>query len=218
MNTRPKTYCTFPDCGQRNAGGGLCSSHRYQMKARGVLTPIGAIKRGPPPLPLADLYWPKVDKNGPVVRPELGQCWTWTGARHAGFGYGVVSNRPGIGATTAHRVSWQLAHGPVPPGMHVLHRCDNPPCSNPAHLFLGTHADNMRDMGVKGRRKGRGGIGGEANPGAKLSEAAVAAIRAEHATGQFKQRDLAAKYKVSQSTIWMAVHGLTWKAGASRAA
>src|SRR5688500_2653189 len=91
-------------------------------------------------VPAEDRFWPKVQKSD--------GCWEWTGAKQpAGYGNfyfrGVVQ--------LAHRVAWELANGPVAVGQHVLHRCDNPRCVRIEHLFLGTHADNMRDMLSKGR-------------------------------------------------------------------
>lgn len=90
---------------------------------------------------LAERFWSHVAKSD--------GCWLWTAARGP-RGYGIVGI---VGSTTrlAHRVSWALTHGPIPAGLHVLHRCDNPPCCNPDHLFLGTHAENMQDMAAKGR-------------------------------------------------------------------
>jgi hypothetical protein len=75
-------------------------------------------------------------------------CWEWAGAKHR-FGYGML--RINGAAVTAHRTSWTVFNGDIPDGMSVLHRCDNPCCCNPEHLFLGTHADNMADMTAKGR-------------------------------------------------------------------
>lgn len=76
-------------------------------------------------------------------------CWTFS-PRFAS-GYGKLSN--GDRKLRAHRVAYELFVGPIPPGMHVLHVCDNPPCVRPEHLFLGNHRDNMRDMEAKGRAK-----------------------------------------------------------------
>lgn len=80
------------------------------------------------------------------------KCWLWTG-KTSGQGYGRV-RVPASGYVLAHRFSWQLHNGnnPIPDGLLVLHKCDNPPCVNPKHLFLGTHADNMRDMIAKNRQ------------------------------------------------------------------
>lgn len=92
---------------------------------------------------LLDRLWSKVKD---VEFPE--QCWTWK-ASTLPFGYGLI--RLGKRRIPAHKLAWQEVHGPVPQGLCVLHQCDNPPCVNPAHLFLGTKADNNRDMKNKGR-------------------------------------------------------------------
>lgn len=80
-----------------------------------------------------------------MAKPD---CREWPG-RKGRNGYGLLTLRGGT--LYAHRVVWELVNGPIPEGMEVCHTCDNPPCCNPAHLFLGTHQDNMLDMAQKGR-------------------------------------------------------------------
>lgn len=116
-------------------------------------------------------FWARVDKSS--------GCWLWTaGKQKAGYGALWWSGKP----TTAHRVAWELAHGPIPAGLFVCHHCDNRPCCNPAHLFVGTQADNMRDMNAKGRhgkvKSGPNTPRGEAHPRAVLTDDIVRRLRA----------------------------------------
>ncbi len=95
------------------------------------------------PRPVPDPLWSRVDKTG--------ACWTWTGRRNAG-GYGVLRIRGRSSKILfAHRLAWELTNGPIPDGLFVCHHCDNPPCCNPEHLFVGTPKDNCHDMMAKGR-------------------------------------------------------------------
>jgi hypothetical protein len=105
-----------------------------------------------------------------------------------------------------------LTQGPLPDGACVLHRCDNPPCVRPDHLFLGTRADNNRDMVTKGRaRVGVNPPVGERSGSVRLTSEQVRAIRDEHPRGGCTTRSLAAKYTVSQATINDILCGKTWK-------
>jgi hypothetical protein len=150
-----------------------------------------------------------------VVRAD--GCWMWTGAKQpAGYGIFTVGQKNYY----AHRVSWEIANGrSVPAGLHVCHRCDNPPCVNPDHLFAGTAADNQRDCRAKGRRPlaSQTRHVGIANGRAKLTEAQVIAIRSRYAALPRKQRvrrgslsALAAEYGVSSELVLRIVRGGIW--------
>lgn len=129
------------------------------------------------------------------------ECWGWAGFTYKG--YGRISRAPEHGgrAIGAHRLAYEIAYGPIPAGLTVLHRCDNPECTNPRHLFLGTNQDNNRDRDTKGRQ-----AKGERQGSAKLTEADVRAIRASAETFDV----LAARYSVSPATIAQAARGATW--------
>jgi hypothetical protein len=93
-------------------------------------------------VPIEQRLWPKVIKH-------IGGCWEWTGSRTAPGWHGIIMFEGRRQVT--HRVSWALAYGPIPKGLRVLHRCDNPPCVRPSHLYLGTQRDNALDMVARGR-------------------------------------------------------------------
>jgi hypothetical protein len=95
---------------------------------------------------------PMLDRLLQRVLFGASDCWHWTGARNT-FGYGRMTHKGRL--EVAHRLSWESFRGPIPAGLSVLHRCDNPSCINPDHLWLGTYSDNLRDAWAKGRHKGR---------------------------------------------------------------
>ena len=110
-----------------------------------------------------------------------------------------------------HRKAWEDANGPIPEGMSVLHHCDNPPCKNPDHLFLGTQDDNVQDMIMKGRDRK---VHGEEQWCAKLTETQVIEIRRLWATGRYSQsgkNGLARMFGVSATTIRRVVTEIRWR-------
>lgn len=94
-------------------------------------------------------FWAKVNRDGPVMRPDLGPCWEWTAAC-MGSGYGSFRDADGR-YVPAHRFSWELVNGPTPAGLLALHKCDYKPCVNPDHVYAGTAQDNSHDMVRRGR-------------------------------------------------------------------
>ena len=109
--------------------------------------------------------------------------------------------------TAAHRLAYIEANGPIPEGMCVLHRCDNPPCVNPDHLWLGTFADNNRDRSEKGRGAD---VRGEKNPQAKVTWAVVLEMREKWAAG-ISPKELAAEYGLSRCNVSKIVNRSIWR-------
>lgn len=141
----------------------------------------------------------KIDRSGGPTA-----CWPWKSCVDGG-GYGTVTikNRQ-LGA---HRVAWEEARGEIPPGLCVLHTCDNPPCCNPAHMFLGTHLDNANDREAKGRGKP---CRGEASPSAIVTTNDVIAIRAARQNG-VTLATLAAKYGLTKQAVSLIGLRRNWK-------
>ncbi len=119
-------------------------------------------------------------------------CWPWTGPKASG-GYGLVSAKPR--PIRAHRAAYEAVHGPIPDGLIILHACDNPPCCNPDHLSLGTHATNARDKIVKGRAPR-----GESHPNAKMTDAEIVEAKALRGFG-LTYREVATRFGVSGAGI-----------------
>lgn len=143
-----------------------------------------------------------VDRFFSFVEKREDGCWVWTGATRDRLGYGVFSIFNGYQA--AHRFSWQWHRGPIPSNMVVCHTCDNPPCCNPDHLFLGTVADNNRDCRDKGRMPP---VRGERHGCAKLTEEKVRDIR----TLRISRKEFSDLYGVSTSVISSVLNGRTWR-------
>jgi hypothetical protein len=151
-------------------------------------------------------FWAK------VVRAEPDDCWLWTGCTVHGYGQ-IGSGGAGAPMVLAHRLSWILANGAIPEGtghlgMCVLHKCDVRRCVNPAHLFLGSHTDNMRDMARKGRKPS---YPGERNPAAKLDVWTAVLVKTACQVGYTQER-VAAAAGVSRRMVGMIAAGRRWSA------
>ncbi len=139
-------------------------------------------------------FWSRVNKKAsiPSHRPELGRCWEWLGYRQPepkNYGRQGWKGRVWM----AHRLAWFFMFGEIPAGMRVLHLCDNPPCCNPDHLFLGTDQDNVTDCMQKGRRRTDGNA-------RKLTLKDAEEIRKDYASG-VSSTVLATKYAVHPDSI-----------------
>ena len=154
-------------------------------------------------------FWGKVDKASPTTFYNGTRCWEWIAA-HGSDGYGSLKwNKK---SERAHRVSWIVAHDEIPQGLFVLHRCDNPPCVNPAHLFLGTRRQNNADRASKGRS-----ADGERSPKHKLTVEQVEEIRRRYSLHGKNAKSgegsytLARIFGVSPQSIQDIVKRVTWK-------
>lgn len=186
-------------------------------------------------------FWSKVDKDGPVPAhaPEHGPCWVWTAARMESGGYGafrVTTGKRQSKLVRAHRYSLEESGVVIEVGLQACHKCDNPACIRPAHLFLGTDADNSADKVRKGRQsRGPSHVAamlphvprgdrhphrihpelrrrGEKNGGAKLTDERVIAMRVRYrAKPPISQSALAKLNNVSQSLVHLIVNNLRWK-------
>lgn len=152
-------------------------------------------------------FWSKVDQSG---GPE--SCWPWKGKTQNG-GYGVIHRGTAKNDTAyAHRLSWLIHHGSDPVGWAVCHRCDFPTCVNPAHLFLGTIADNVQDMIAKGRKYSgpQASVRGEQVGSSKLTASQVVEIRTRSRNGE-RSGSLGRAFGVDSSTIRQIVRGEIWR-------
>ena len=181
-----------------------------------------------------DRFWANINKDGKQVPYVEHNCWNWL-ARKDGYGYGVI--RFNSKSQKAHRVSYIIHNGEIPIGKLVCHKCDNPPCCNPEHLFLGTKKDNALDMESKNRGYHPTGDGhwsrfkpervarsnnsgaftkpegirkGMKNGRAKLTDIDILEIRNLRARG-LSYKELAKLYLVGKTTISHIIKGHTWK-------
>jgi hypothetical protein len=155
--------CCIKDCGKKVLAKGMCAMHYQRVRLYG----------DPTKTMVKQMHGATLQQRFDHYVSRSEGCWEWTGSRDSnGYGRLNVSGKPEL----AHRLSWRLHVGEISPDQHVLHRCDNPPCVRPDHLFLGDQIANNADMKAKGRF--RPGVSkGEAHGGAVLTEAQVREIR-----------------------------------------
>lgn len=156
---------------------------------------------------LAERFWARVERRGPD------ECWPWKGYRSPRatrrLEYGIFTYAKSK-RVRAHRLAFELSKGPIPAGQCVCHSCDVPWCCNPAHLWLGTVADNNLDRHIKGRTVLRGKsprLAGEAHPAAKITAQDASAIRADARSVRVIARD----FGLSPSTVSRIKRGLAWR-------
>lgn len=132
----PDEKCAIRECGNAAAKLSLCWKHRKQLQRAGVRIYREDLTQKQ----RLEYYGWTVTESG---------CWEWSGPRTEN-GYGSVKVGQAYSTTTAaHRLSYEVHHGPIPPGLEICHTCDNPPCMNPDHLWAGTHLENMQDRSAK---------------------------------------------------------------------
>ena len=168
---------------------GVPSGHVIDARPKFVKSNGGRKKKS-----LEERFWSKVDRS------DLFACWEWQASLNQGsLGYGQIFDTQGgkVVQLYSHRTAWTLTRGDIPDGAQVLHRCDNPKCCNPAHLYLGTAADNVADAVARGRTR------------KNLKPAQVLKIVDLHGKGWTVKR-IAKKFDVSENAVTSIIRGKTW--------
>lgn len=181
--------CSVNGCANKYYGKGYCEKHYQRVRKTG-----SPEDKAGHHLPLSSKFFNRVEKTD--------YCWIWTGPKRKGYGHVWVNGE----TVRAHRASWILSFGAIPDGLLVLHKCDNPSCVNPEHLYIGTHSDNMRDK-VERDRCAHLDRSGERGGRTVLTNEIVLSIRADSRMN----KDIAAAYGVDRSTISDIKRRKSWK-------
>lgn len=209
------TTCSIDGCERGTDYRGMCQTHYKRWLACGdPLQGLPIQHYRPRGLDVMEAFSWYMPGDPPITDSLVEGCWFWTG-RTDGYGYGTIQHTVnGVRSHyVAHRLSYELHVGPVPSGLLVRHTCDTPPCCQPKHLLIGTHADNTDDK-VSRNRQSRGithslKTRGEKSPHTQLTESDVHAIRKLASQGM-TQYALAARFGCSQPSINLIVRRKRW--------
>lgn len=194
-----KKLCSFEDCDTFATTRGWCRTHYSRWRIHG--DPSIIARKGPKSRTFEERFnsigWTVVESG----------CWIWNG-KPTRYGYGQI--KKGDTMVKTHRVSYEMHKGPIPEGLFVCHSCDVRLCINPEHLWLGTCADNQKDMVEKGRA-----LTGSRNPQAKLTLEDVENIRVRVASGEI-QRRVAEDYGISYPHVSDIVNNQRWKTNSGK--
>ena len=181
--------CSVEGCDTKSRRHGLCTKHFARKKKGQSMTEKSVYEQT------------DMERFLAKVTPQENGCWYWKYKRYDGRSNTFyMDGRP----QSAYRSAYRLFKGPIAEGLCVCHTCDNGLCVNPDHLWLGTHAENSRDMTEKGRGRPPEGL---RNPHARLNPDIVREIRASNETGT----QLAKKYGVSKAIVYDVIHGRSWR-------
>lgn len=194
--------CKAHGCKNLAAAKEVCLKHWKRLKRH------GSLDLPPRQKPFLERFLERINKTD--------ACWLWTG--ETSYGYGTLNQDGSTKGILAHRFSYKHFVGPIPDGLCVLHRCDNPPCVRPDHLFTGTRGDNNRDMAAKGRNRwtadfltaDKNRVKGSKHHNAKLTDRKILSIRSRRKMGGILA-DLSRKYGVGISTISRICRHEAWK-------
>ena len=194
----PYGYCLC-GCGQKTNISAKNNTKRGYVKGKPFPFIVGHADKLRAKRTLESRFWERVTPGAPD------ECWLWPVPPSHTYGRIRSEQYRGGKNVPTHRLSWEIHFGPIPDGMIVCHKCDTPACVNPAHLFLGTTADNMKDR----EEKGRHGFYDQSvlSP---LSSEQVVDIRQRHAQGE-TQSALAREYGVCLNTVHKIVHRRSWR-------
>jgi len=185
--------CTILTCSKNSVAKGLCTNHYYRLRKYGDAEHVEQVQFHGLTVPERFLKY--------VKKTEY--CWLWVGSKNnKGYAQLNVSGVPKL----ASRISWEIANGPIPKGKYILHKCDNPLCVNPDHVYPGDQTQNMADMWGRGRAK-PGLVQGQKHGMSKLTELDILAIRSSDET----VKEICEHFGVSHTTVSDIKNRKTWK-------